>query len=85
MTNDEELERSDAPVLDIDAWEEDEALRSRRRDFPVYFETVVDTIDGPQISSLDLRDLSTEELNELVPVNKFAYLELMHREIANLD
>lgn len=85
MTNDEELERSEAPVLDIDAWEEDDKLRERRREFPTYFETVVDTVDGPEVSSLDLRDLSNGELEKLIPINKYAYLELVYRQLTNLE
>lgn len=83
--NNEELERSEAPLLDIDPWEEDSQLRERRREFPTYFETVVDTADGPKLTSLDLRDLSDEELEELVPVNKYAYLEIIHRQLTNLE
>lgn len=85
MTNDDELERSEYPVLDIDPWEEDEKLRERRREFPTYFETVVDTVDGPKVSSVDLRDLSNEELEKLIPINKYAYLELVHRQLTNLE
>jgi DNA helicase HerA-like ATPase len=85
MTNDEEFESSEYPVLDIDPWDEDDLLRQRRREFPTRFETVVDTVDGPRVTSLDLRDLTDEELEKLVPINKYAYLELVHRQISNLE
>jgi len=83
--NNEELERSEYPILDVDVWEADRALRESSREFPTYFETVVDTVDGPKLTSFDLRDLSKEELEELVPVNKYAYLELFHRQLNNLE
>lgn len=83
--NNEELERSEYPVLDVDVWEADRLLRERSREFPTYFEIVVDTVDGPKLTSFDLRDLSKEELEELVPVNKYAYLELFHRQLNNLE
>lgn len=85
LQHDDDLERSDYPVLDIDPWDEDEWFRKRRREFPTRFETVVDTAEGPRVSFLDLRDLSIGELEKLVPVNKYAYLELVHRQIANLE
>lgn len=86
MTNDEKkLERSEYPVADIDAWEQDRLQRANRREFPTYFEIVVDTVDGPKLTTLNLTELSKEELEELVPVNKYAYLELFHRQLNNLE
>lgn len=78
-------EENSLPEFELDLWEEDEWLASRRRPFPSYFENVVDTLEGPKVVGVDLRDLTREQLTELIPNNKYAYLELMFRDFGNIQ
>lgn len=51
------------------------------RTFPAVFEYTEDAFDGPTRVTLDLRKLSDKELETLVPENKYAYLEILHRAL----
>jgi hypothetical protein len=84
MTNEENFESDDPHVLE-DSWEQEEARIEARRTFPVLYEYVADTEDGPKVTSIDLTTLTLEELEGLIPYNKYAYLEILHRELRNTD
>lgn len=56
----------------------------RYRPFPVIFRDIADGEEA-RVIVIDLRDLSYEELEELIPYNHYAFLEQMYRDARNIQ
>tara|TARA_B110000503_G_scaffold142592_1_gene239898 strand:+ start:9354 stop:9608 length:255 start_codon:yes stop_codon:yes gene_type:complete len=84
MSDGEDMVPEDPNVFE-DSWEQEEARVKAYRTFPAKIEYVADTTNGPKVVEIDLRELSMDELEALIPYNKSAYLEILHRELRNTD
>jgi hypothetical protein len=84
----EEFDKDSDDLIEYDPWTEDDWLRSTNPDyrpFPATFEYTADEEDGPRIVTVDLRTLPLEELENMVPSNRFAFLEILYRELRNIQ